>query len=78
MRSPRRRRPASAIAKPDQQGRFRISGLPPGKYVAAVVDALEPGAEFDPDVLERLEPLSSRLTVGEGETKSVALKLISF
>ena len=38
-------------ARPDQQGRFTIRGLPPGRYVAIAVGYLEPGEERDPDVL---------------------------
>ena len=38
-------------ARPDQQGRFTIRSLPPGRYVAIAVGYLEPGEEHDPDVL---------------------------
>lgn len=37
-------------ARPDQQGRFTIKGLPPGRYVANAVGYLEPGEERDPDL----------------------------
>ena len=39
-------------ARPDQQGRFSIRGLPPGRYVAIAVGYLQPGEERDPDALE--------------------------
>src|SRR3990172_10249044 len=48
--------------RPDQDGRFQIKGLPPGSYLAAAVEYLEQGSEFDPDLLERLLPGASRLS----------------
>lgn len=54
-------------------GRFIIRGLPPGRYLAAVVD--QPPREMepwqDPDWLERLRPLATPFTLAEGERKPV-------
>ena len=47
----------------DQQGRYTIRGLPPGKYVAIAVAYLEPGEERDPDLLQEWRPHSTRFTV---------------
>ena len=64
-----------AAARPDQQGRFTIRGVPPGRYLIAAVDYLEPGQERDPATLERLRPRAIAVTLGEGEARTVDLKL---
>jgi hypothetical protein len=65
-------------ARPDQQGRFTIQGLPPGRYVAIAVGYLEPGEERDPDLLEAWRPGGTPFTLSEGETHSLDLKLSAF
>jgi hypothetical protein len=40
-------------SRPDQTGRYQLSGLPPGQYYLAVIDPVEPGEWFERDVLER-------------------------
>jgi hypothetical protein len=62
-------------ARPDQQGRFTIHGLPPGKYVAIAVGYLEPGEERDPDLLQQWRPRGTSFTLSEGETHALDLKL---
>lgn len=62
-------------ARPDQQGRFTIHGLPPGKYVAIAVEYLEPGEERDPDLLQQWRPRGTSFTLSEGETHALDLKL---
>jgi hypothetical protein len=65
-------------ARPDQQGRFTIRSLPPGRYVAIAVGYLEPGEERDPDVLERWRPRGTLFTLSEGETHGLDLRLSAF
>jgi hypothetical protein len=65
-------------ARPDQQGRFTIKGLPPGRYVAIAVGYLQPGEEKDPDMLEGWRERATRFTLSEGETLTLALKLAAF
>jgi hypothetical protein len=62
-------------ARPDQQGQFKIHGLPPGKYVAIAVEYLEPGDEWDPDLLAGWRRRGTSLTLTEGETRTLDLKL---
>jgi hypothetical protein len=62
----------------DQDGRFKMTGLPPGDYVALALETLEPGESNDPEVLDRMlrsRPIS--FSIGEGETKALELKLSS-
>ena len=60
----------------DDEGRFRIDGLPPERYLAAALDYLEDGAEQDRQVLERLRTRASAVTLGEGEQRSIQLDVI--
>jgi hypothetical protein len=62
-------------ARPDQQGQFKIRGLPPGKYVAIAVEYLEPGDERDPDLLAAWRRHGTSVTLSEGETRTLDLKL---
>ena len=64
-----------ASARPDQQGRFTISGLPPGRYLTIAVGYLEPGEERDPDVLERWREGATAFTLSEGEAHALDLRL---
>lgn len=64
-----------ATARPDQQGRFKISNLPPGRYLAVALEYLEEGQSEDPEYLETLRPLATKFTLAEGETKTLDLKV---
>jgi hypothetical protein len=62
-------------ARSDQDGRFKIGGLPSGEYFACAVDFLEPGQERDLEFLDRIQPLATRFARDEGETHMLKLKL---
>jgi hypothetical protein len=62
------------VGRPDQQGQFRILGLPPGRYLAAAVDFLETGEERDPELLAGLESAAQLVTLGDAETKRIILE----
>jgi hypothetical protein len=64
-----------ALGRPDQDGRFKIRTLPPGRYYAIAVDYLEPSEIGDPETLERLATRATMFTLSEGETKVVDLKV---
>ena len=66
------------IGRPDQQGRFTIRGLPPGRYLAIAVGYLEPGEERDPDLLESWRQGGTTFTLLEGETHRLDLRLSKF
>jgi hypothetical protein len=65
-------------ARPDQKGRFRIRGLPPGRYLAIVVGYLQPGEERDSDVLEAWRKDATHFTLLDGETHELDLRLSKF
>jgi hypothetical protein len=62
-------------ARPDQDGRFQVKNLPAGGYYAIAVEYLAQGDWNDPEVLERLKLNATKFTLGEGEIKSLDLKL---
>jgi hypothetical protein len=79
-REPEKRRPPSRYlrtARADQEGRFRTTGLPPGDYFAVALDSVDPAEATDPDFLARIETRAERFSLGEGETKTLDLKLKS-
>jgi len=64
-------------ARGDAQGQFTIRGLPPAAtYLAAAVSYLEDNEWQDPEFLERLRDASSRVSLREGETKTIGLRLL--
>lgn len=65
-----------AAGGPNQQGVFRVTGLPPGSYRVIALPANEVADAQEPETLARLIPLSAGVVVGEGETQTVALKLV--
>jgi len=63
------------VARPDQDGHFKITGLPAGRYYAVALDYVEPGEATDPEFLERVAPGAYGFSLEEGETKTVDLRL---
>jgi hypothetical protein len=61
--------------RPDQEGRFRVRNMPPGGYYAIAIDYVESGAWSDPELLDRLKSKAKRITLAEGETETLELKL---
>jgi len=65
-------------ARADQQGQFRIKALPPeDRYLAVAVDYLEDGEGTDPQFLEQMKSRATRFTIGDGEAKSLDLKIVN-
>jgi len=61
--------------RPDQTGKFRMRGLPPGDYYIAAIDPAEPGEWFDPAYLEAQKAGATRFTLGEGQTLTQDIRL---
>lgn len=63
-------------ARPDQDGRYRIRGLPPHTdYRIAAVQGLEDGQAGDPDFLRAVAQAAARLSLNEGEVKTVDVRV---
>ena len=52
-----------------------MSGLPPGDYYAVALDYVDSSEWTEPDYLERIRSKATDVSLSEGETKSVDLKL---
>jgi hypothetical protein len=60
----------------DQDGRVKVSGLPPSDYYAIALDKLDPGQTlFDAEFLERIRAQATSFSLREGETKTIDLRL---
>jgi protocatechuate 3,4-dioxygenase beta subunit len=65
-------------ARPDQDGRYRITMLPsPEQYLVVAVQRLEDGQAGDPEFLASVREAATKFELGEGETKAVDVKLAS-
>jgi len=62
-------------ARPDQDGRYKLNGLPPGEYRVIALDYVDQNEWNDPDFLERIRPKATAFSISEGEAKSVDLKI---
>jgi hypothetical protein len=61
--------------RPDQEGRFRFNNLPPGAYNIIAVEYVATGEWTDPEWMARAAKTATRITLDEGATKTLDLKL---
>lgn len=64
-------------ARPNQQGQWRVTGVPDGEYFAAAVDYVENGEWNDPEFLESLRDAASKLSLSDGGSATLHLKLVT-
>ncbi|MSO56675.1 MAG: carboxypeptidase regulatory-like domain-containing protein [Acidobacteria bacterium] len=64
-----------ATTRPNQNGTFSITGLPPGRYLATVVPSLENGMQNDVALLAQLRARAENVTLAEGQTLSLNLEM---
>jgi hypothetical protein len=63
-------------ARPDQDGRYRVTGLPGStSYLVVALQGLEDGQAGDPEFLASIKDQATGFELGEGDTKSVDIKL---
>jgi hypothetical protein len=61
----------------NDQGNFSVRGLPPDVgFLAAAVSYLEDGEAEDPEFLASLRARATPVSLREGETKTIELRLI--
>ena len=63
------------VLRPDQNGGFRVTGLPPGSYAATAVETFEQGRQFVPEVQARLKARGRTFSIDEGGTAALDLSL---
>jgi hypothetical protein len=61
--------------RPGVDGKYAIKDLPPGEYLLAAVTDIDQNEWQDPAFLERLQPLSIKVTIAEGEKKTLDLRV---
>jgi Carboxypeptidase regulatory-like domain len=64
-------------ARPDQTGKFQLRGLPPGDYYVATIDPAEQGEWFEPAFLEQQRSGATRVSLGEGATRTQNFRVSS-
>jgi hypothetical protein len=64
-------------ARPDQQGAFDVKGLPPGDYLAVAVDYVQDGMWNDPEFLESMWRDAQKLSLVDGRSEAIQLKLVT-
>ena len=64
-------------ARPDQGGSYQIKGLPPGDYVAVAVSYVEDGMWNDPEYLDAIRRYGQKLTLGDGDSQTRLLKVVT-
>jgi molybdopterin-binding protein len=62
-------------ARPDQDGRYTLRGLPPHDYLVIAVKELEPGQFQDPEFLESVREQAMRVALTEGQSAVQDLKV---
>jgi hypothetical protein len=60
-------------ARPNQDGVYNVKGLPPARYLAVAVPALENGTQNDPALLEQLKPRAKPFSLAEAQTVTLDL-----
>jgi hypothetical protein len=63
------------VLRPDDQGRFTVSGILPTRYKAIAVEDFERGEETDPQTLQRLSARGVAVTITAGQTHAVNLRV---
>jgi hypothetical protein len=64
-----------ALARPRDEGSFRVATLPPGEYFAVALIRMDINDWQDPETLEALSRSATTFVLGPGDTRTLDLKL---
>ena len=67
--------PAVQAVRPGVDGKYAIKDLPAGEYLLAAVTDIDQNEWQDPAFLERLQPASIKVTIADGEKKTLDLRV---
>jgi hypothetical protein len=62
-------------ARTDQKGIFRMDTLPPGEYYVIALDAVQTWEINDPEFLESVKSRAERVTLREGGSSQLTLRI---
>jgi carboxypeptidase family protein len=65
----------SRSARPDQSGHFKLESVRPGDYLAVALDYVQQWQVNDPEFLEELRDKATKVTLEEGQSAQLALKI---
>jgi hypothetical protein len=66
------------VARPDQNGTYKVTGLPPGRYRAIAVEYLDDGEQWNPELLGWARSRAARVELEEGAAVTLNLKLTRY
>ncbi len=64
-------------ARPDQEGRFKVVGLPEETYLVAALEYVDGSDWRDPEFLDRLRESATRVTAASGSLKEIKLTIVA-
>src|SRR5262249_53583383 len=64
-------------SRTNQNGTYHLRNLPAGDYFVYVTDNVDQGEWFDPSFLEQARNVSTRVSISEGEKKTLDLSVPS-
>jgi hypothetical protein len=64
-----------AFGRSNQDGSFRVAGLPADEYFAIALSPVQSSQWQDPEFLRTLEEAATRFLLGEGEAKTLTLRV---
>ena len=73
LHDPRR---LARLARPNQEGRFRVDDLLPGSYLVAATADVDVSQWLNADYLARFRPVATRISLTELEKKNIILPLV--
>jgi protocatechuate 3,4-dioxygenase beta subunit len=62
--------------RPDQNGHYNTTALPPGDYVAFAVETLDQGGLYDPAYQHEMKPHAKGFKLEDGQTLTLDLQLV--